>query len=106
MPKIHFVQHNGDRYEVDADVGSSVMQAAVNQMIPGILADCGGTCSCATCHAYVGAEWGGTLPAPSDDEQMMLEGALEQRPNSRLTCQVVADPSMEGIVFYLPESQC
>ncbi|MDX9698733.1 MAG: 2Fe-2S iron-sulfur cluster-binding protein [Rhodocyclaceae bacterium] len=106
MLKIVFVEHNGNRHEVEAEAGLSIMQVAVNNLLPGILADCGGTCSCATCHAYVDDDWFGRLPLPSEDEQMMLEGALEQRPNSRLTCQVMTAEHLDGAVFHLPASQC
>ncbi|MDO9599041.1 MAG: 2Fe-2S iron-sulfur cluster-binding protein [Azoarcus sp.] len=106
MPKIVFVEHNGSRHEVEAEVGLSIMQVAVNNLVPGVLADCGGTCSCATCHAYVDEVWFRRLPLPSEDEQMMLEGALEQRSNSRLTCQVMTTGQLDGAVFHLPASQC
>lgn len=105
MPKITFVEHGGARHEVEAREGASVMQAAVENMVPGILADCGGTCSCATCHAYVAPEWNGKLAPPSEDESIMLDGVLDQRATSRLTCQVKACSSLDGIVFQLPEHQ-
>ncbi len=106
MTTVIFVQHSGERHAVAASAGESVMQAAVNQMVPGILGDCGGTCSCATCHAYVDPAWQSLLPAPSEDEAMMLDGVLEQRPTSRLTCQVMLSAAMDGIVFQLPVRQC
>lgn len=106
MVKIHLVEHNGTRHVVEVEEGVSVMQAAINNMIPGILGDCGGACSCATCHAYVDGAWTDKLSAPSEDEEMMLDGVLEQKENSRLTCQLLAGPMLDGIVLHLPERQC
>jgi len=106
MPTIIMIEHNGTRHDVQAKAGESVMQAVIEQMVPGLLADCGGACSCATCHAYVAPAWQAALPVPSEDEAMMLDGVLEQRANSRLTCQVIVTESMEGLQFQLPASQC
>lgn len=105
MPKITFIEHNGTRHVVDAPLGKSVMQVAVDNLIPGIVGDCGGCCSCATCHGYVAAEWADKLPAKEEDEDMMLEGALEVRPNSRLTCQIDVRPEVDGLVIELPARQ-
>lgn len=105
MPKIVFVEANGREHVVDAKVGDSVMQAATGNMVPGILADCGGSCTCATCHAYVDERWLSKLPAADADEQSMLEGALDVFPNSRLTCQVKVTEDMEGAIFRVPASQ-
>jgi 2Fe-2S ferredoxin len=72
MPKITFIEHNGKQHVVDAPVGKSVMQVAVDNMVPGIVGDCGGCCSCATCHCYVSEDWADKLPAKQEDEDMML----------------------------------
>lgn len=105
MPKIIFIEHSGMQHEVEAQVGDSVMQAAVNNMVPGIIADCGGNCSCATCHVYVDEAWRGHLPAPTKMESEMVECALEVRENSRLGCQLHVTPELDGLIVRLPESQ-
>lgn len=105
MPTLIFVTHDGASYEVDAAVGSSVMEAAVAGGIDGILADCGGSCSCATCHVYVDPQWSDKLPPVAMMEAGTLEGVREPRDNSRLSCQIEVDAAMEGAVFHLPERQ-
>ena len=105
MPKIHFVEFNGTEHVVDAEAGKSVMQVAVDNMVPGIVGDCGGCWSCATCHGYVDPSWADKLPPKSDDEEMMLEGALNVEPNSRLTCQLNVSDEVDGLIVRLPESQ-
>ena len=105
MPKIVFIEANGREHVVDAKSGETVMQAATGNMVPGILADCGGSCTCATCHAYIDERWMAKVPAADADEQSMLEGALDVFPNSRLTCQVKITEELEGAIFRLPASQ-
>lgn len=105
MPKILYIEHNGTQHLIEAEAGKSVMQVAVENMVPGIVGDCGGCCSCATCHGYVDPAWTDRLPAPSADETMMLDGALSVQPNSRLTCQITLRPELDGLVIRLPESQ-
>jgi len=105
MPKITFIEHNGTRHVIDAPIGKSAMQVAVDNMVPGIVGDCGGCCSCATCHGYVAPEWADKLPPKQEDEEMMLEGALEVRPTSRLTCQINIGPQLDGLEIELPASQ-
>jgi 2Fe-2S ferredoxin len=105
MPKIIFTAHDGTNYEVEADVGQSVMQVATSASVPGILADCGGSGSCATCHCYVDATWEGRIPEPISSEREMLECVVEPRPNSRLSCQVKVTSDMDGLKIQLPESQ-
>ena len=102
MTKIVFIEHNGTEHVVEADVGRSLMQAAVDNLVPGIVADCGGSCSCATCHRFIGEPW---LPAPQADEKSLLEGLLETHDNSRLTCQISITPALDGLVVRLPKSQ-
>ncbi len=102
MPKIIFIEHNGSRHVVDAQPGQSVMAAAVGATIPGILADCGGCCSCATCHAYVEQN---IFPEKSAAETEMLECVLEPRASSRLTCQLIVTADMGEIEIQLPEAQ-
>ncbi len=105
MPKILFIEHSGKEHLVDAEIGKSVMQCAVENMVPGIIGDCGGACSCATCHGYVDPAWTSKLKPMSDEETGMLDGALRVEDNSRLCCQLLMAPEMDGIVVRLPSSQ-
>ena len=105
MPKIVFIEASGKEHVVEATAGESVMLAATGNMVPGILADCGGSCTCATCHAYLDERWAAKAPPVSGDEAAMLEGALDVKPNSRLTCQVIVSEELDGAVFRLPVSQ-
>lgn len=105
MTKVVFIEHNGTEHVIDAENGKSVMQTAVDNMVPGIVGDCGGCCTCATCHSYIDRAWLSKLPPKSDEEKMMLEGALEVEDNSRLTCQLTVQPEMDGLLVRLPASQ-
>jgi 2Fe-2S ferredoxin len=105
MPKIVFIEHDGTEHSVEAAVGRSVMQAATDNFVPGIIADCGGCCSCATCHGFVDGHWLSKIPAAQADEKSLLEGLLETQENSRLTCQIEITPSLDGLVVRLPKSQ-
>ncbi|MGF6999347.1 2Fe-2S iron-sulfur cluster-binding protein [Paraburkholderia sp. GAS32] len=105
MPIIKFIEHNGTEHVVDEEVGRSLMQAAVDHCVPGIVADCGGSCSCGTCHCFVDEAWIGLLPVAEDDERSMVEGLLDVTPGSRLSCQVKITPELDGIVVRLPKSQ-
>lgn len=105
MPKILFIEHNGNEHLIDAETGKSVMQNAVDNMVPGIVGDCGGACSCATCHGYVDPAWQAKVDGKGEGEEMMLDGALYVEPNSRLTCQITMKPELDGLVVRLPASQ-
>ncbi|WP_454752834.1 2Fe-2S iron-sulfur cluster-binding protein [Cupriavidus necator] len=105
MPNITFIEHNGTSRTVEAELGQSVMQAAMNQLLPGLVADCGGYCSCATCHAYVDDAWISRIPPAGDDEKAMLECVLHIEANSRLTCQITVTPELDGMVLRTPISQ-
>lgn len=105
MPKITFVQPNGDKQDIDATTGVTIMEAAVDAMVPGIEADCGGNCICATCHVYVDKEWLGKLPAVESDEEAMIDYTADPQDNSRLTCQLEITDALDGIVLHVPESQ-
>lgn len=105
MPRIVFVEAGGRRHEVEAKLGESVMQAATGNLVPGIVADCGGSCCCATCHAYVDPPWAARMPRIGADEANMLDGVVEPRPGSRLTCQIAVTETLDGAVFHLPKSQ-
>ena len=106
MPHIVFLQPNGSARRVEADAGQSAMQAAVNALVPGIVADCGGACACATCHGYVDEAWTDRLPPASADELDMIDGGcLNTRPTSRLTCQIKMTEALDGLTIQVPDSQ-
>lgn len=105
MPKITFIDSEGTSREVEAKNGTSVMEAAVQNMIPGIDADCGGACACATCHVYVGDGWLEKLKDKDDMEDSMLDFAEEVQDNSRLSCQILMSDELDGITVTTPESQ-
>ncbi|MES0873996.1 2Fe-2S iron-sulfur cluster-binding protein [Sinimarinibacterium thermocellulolyticum] len=105
MPTIVFVQPDGSRQRIEARVGQSIMEAATANLVPGIVADCGGGCSCATCHVYVDPEWVTKLEPADDIEQSMLEGAIEPNERSRLSCQLRMSDALDGIVVHVPAAQ-
>ncbi|MCC5794202.1 MAG: 2Fe-2S iron-sulfur cluster binding domain-containing protein [Chromatiales bacterium] len=98
MPKVIYQQANGERRTIDVPVGHTVMEGAVDNGIQGILAECGGACACATCHAYVDEAWVGRLKPMDDMEDAMLDTAEERRPESRLTCQIEVTDGLDGLV--------
>lgn len=105
MPRVIFVQADGTRSEVEALSGDSIMETAIDNDIPGIIAECGGACSCATCHVYVDEDFADKLPAPDPLEDGMLECVIERKPNSRLSCQIRVNDEIDGITVRVPESQ-
>ncbi|MBV9861103.1 MAG: 2Fe-2S iron-sulfur cluster binding domain-containing protein [Alphaproteobacteria bacterium] len=105
MPKVTYVEHDGTEHRLDVPVGLSVMRGAVNHNIPGIDADCGGECACATCHVYVDPAWFDKLGPQSDQEVSMLSFAALAEPNSRLSCQITMTDGLDGLVVRLPEAQ-
>jgi 2Fe-2S ferredoxin len=105
MPKIIFVEPSGEIREVEAPVGISVMEAAKQRGVTGIVAQCGGACACATCHVYVDASWFAKLPPAEDMEQGMLESAWEPRSNSRLSCQITITAKLDGLRLSVPARQ-
>lgn len=105
MPKITFIDHEGTSRDVETKAGASIMESAVKNMIPGIDADCGGACACATCHVYVAKEWLEKLPAKDDMEESMLDFAEGVEDNSRLSCQLIMKDELDGIVVTTPEAQ-
>ena len=103
MPKVTFVQANGNRSTVDVKEGQSVMRAAIDNNIPGIIAECGGSCSCATCHVYVDDADMGRMGTVAADEAEMLDGvAAERKASSRLSCQIEVSAAMDGITIHIP----
>ena len=105
MIKVNFVDHLDQVRVVEAAVGSTLMQAAVDNGIAGVVAECGGFCSCATCMCYVDEQWAATLNRASDMEHAMLESAAGDKPNCRLSCQITLTNDMDGMTVRLPESQ-
>ncbi len=105
MAKIKFIEHNGTEHEVEGVNGSSVMSAAVDNLVPGIDADCGGECSCATCHVIVDDAWVAKTGKPSDQEESMLDLNPDRVDNSRLSCQIEVSDDLDGLVVNLPEFQ-
>lgn len=105
MTKITYIEDDGTRYEVEAENGSTVMENAILNGVPGIVAECGGACTCATCHVYVDAEWTETVGGPSMMEEDMLDFAFEVKPNSRLTCQIKVKPELDGLIVRVPSRQ-
>ena len=105
MPKIIYIESNGKTHSIEVANGLSVMEGAVQNNIPGIDADCGGSMACATCHVYVKEEWFNKLPKKEDGEEDMLDMAFEAKKNSRLSCQLMISDQLDGLVVNLPEKQ-
>jgi len=106
MPRVTYISQDEKATTLDIAIGTSVMQAAVFNGIDGIVAECGGSCMCATCHVYVREDQLALTPPMQPDEDAMLDGtASPRRPNSRLACQLVMSPEMDGLVVALPETQ-
>ena len=105
MPKITYVDCSGAERTVEVASGMSVMEGALRHSVPGIDANCGGACACATCHVYVDDHWLPKLPQPSDVEASMLEFTRDPRANSRLACQLKLSEELDGLVIRTPESQ-
>lgn len=105
MPKVIYIDSEGQRREVEVPVGSTVMEGAIDNDVAGIVAECGGACACATCHAYVADDWLAKLPPPSDMEDAMLESVRERRPNSRLTCQIELSDALDGLEVQVADNE-
>ena len=105
MPKIHFIAADETAYDVDAEVGSTVMENAIKNAVPGIEAECGGACACATCHVYVDDAWSNVVGTPEPMEEDMLDFAFDVRPTSRLSCQIRVEDSLDGLIVRVPKRQ-
>jgi len=105
MVAVIFIEPDGNRRTVEVPAGSNLMQAALDNGVDGILGDCGGACSCATCHCYIDESTAPGLPAATSVEASMLDFAIEPRPNSRLGCQVTVTEELHGLVVELPQTQ-
>ena len=107
MAKVTYIEFNGTSHEVEVPIGTSVMRGAVDNNVPGIDADCGGECACATCHVYVDAAWLDRigLPVPGSQEAAMLSFAAVAQPDLRLSCQLTMREDLDGLVVRMPEGQ-
>ncbi|MFT6490349.1 MAG: 2Fe-2S ferredoxin [Parvibaculaceae bacterium] len=105
LPHVTFIEDDGTEHKIEGEDGLSVMEAAVNNMVPGIDGDCGGACACATCHVFVDQDWMSKLAPQDDMEKSMLEFAEGVVDNSRLACQIKLSDALDGLVVRLPESQ-
>ena len=105
MPKITYIEHNGKSHTIEVAKSLTVMEGAVQNNIPGIDADCGGGCACATCHVYVDEKWFNKLPKKEDAEEDMLDMAYEPKKFSRLSCQITVEDSLNGLVVKMPSKQ-
>ena len=105
MAKITYIEHNGKTHNVEVSNELSVMEGAIQNNIPGIDADCGGACACATCHIYVDEKWFNKLPSRSEAEQDMLDMAIEPNKFSRLGCQITVNDDLDGMVVKMPSKQ-
>jgi 2Fe-2S ferredoxin len=105
MPRVTYIQPDGVARVLDVRAGTTAMEAAVDNDVVGIVAECGGACSCATCHVYVDAAWASRLPPPDRQESGMLECVLDRRDTSRLSCQIVLSAELDGLVLRVADEQ-
>jgi 2Fe-2S ferredoxin len=105
MAKISFLTHDGEQFTVEIATGLSIMEGAVRNNVPGIDADCGGACSCATCMVYVPEEWSDRIAPKDGSEESMLEFAMHRQANSRLSCQIKVTDALDGMQVRIPKSQ-
>jgi 2Fe-2S ferredoxin len=105
MVKITYVDFEGAARTVEAELGSTVMETAIKNNVPGIEAECGGACACATCHVHVDEDWWGAVGEPSPMEEDMLDFGYDVRRNSRLSCQIKVTAELDGLVVRTPERQ-
>ena len=105
MPKITFIDPSGASHDIDAEIGATVMETAIRNGVPGIEAECGGACACATCHVYVDETWREIVGGPSPMEEDMLDFGYDVRPSSRLSCQIKVTAEIDGLIVRTPERQ-
>lgn len=105
MPRVIYHDVKGQRFEVTVDKGSTVMEGAIDNNIEGIVAECGGACACATCHAYIADVWLPKLRPMDDMEDAMLDSARNRRPNSRLTCQIEMTDDLDGLEVFVGHNE-
>ncbi|GGA47464.1 2Fe-2S iron-sulfur cluster-binding protein [Pelagibacterium lentulum] len=105
MPQITFIEPDGTRQQVEAEIGATLMETAIRNGVRGIVAECGGACTCATCHVYVDEEWISTTGGPSSMEEDMLDFAFDVQETSRLSCQIKIRDDLDGLVVRVPSRQ-
>lgn len=105
MGTVTYIEFNGKEHRVEVNNGQSLMEGAVGNLVPGIVADCGGACACATCHVYLEPEWRERAGALTENEDAMLDVVMDRQEGSRLSCQVRMTEALDGLVVRLPESQ-
>jgi 2Fe-2S ferredoxin len=105
MSRVIFIEHDGRQHTVEVEDGENLMQCAQSNLIPGVLGDCGGCCTCGTCHAYIDPQWSQAAGEQNDDERLMLEGAEHVLPGSRLICQIRMAPDLDGVIVRIPPAQ-
>lgn len=105
MVKITYIESNGKEHVLDVKPGQSVMQGAIAHNVRGIIAECGGACSCATCHVYIDPSWVDELAGKSEIEASMLDAVCDLQPNSRLSCQIEVTEQLDGLIVRMPQKQ-
>ena len=105
MPKITYIEHDGAQHTVDAELGSTVMETALRYDIASIVAECGGSCTCATCLVHVDEKWFPVVGPPSAEEEEQLDAAFEVKPTSRLSCQIKVTDAIDGLIVHTPSYQ-
>ncbi len=105
MPKITFIEHDGTKHTVEAEIGSTVMETALRNSVASIVAECGGGCTCATCLVHVDEKWFPIVGPPSEEENQMIDTAFEVKPTSRLSCQIKVTEALDGLTVYTPAYQ-
>ena len=105
MTKVTYIDYQGNSKTLDVENGLTVMEGAVQNNIPGIDADCGGSMACATCHVYVEEKWLDKMPKPEDGEVDMIDMAFEPKKNSRLSCQIIISDELDGLIVNIPSKQ-
>jgi ferredoxin, 2Fe-2S len=105
MAKVTYIEFGGTTHDVQVQPGQSMMEGAIGALVPGIVADCGGACACATCHVDVDPAWTERVGAPSEVEENMLDVVMDRAPTSRLACQILMTADFDGLVLRLPKSQ-
>ena len=105
MPKITYIEHDGTKHTVEGEIGSTVMETALRNEVTSIVAECGGSCTCATCLVHVDDAWSKIVGPPSADEEYMLDSAFEVKPTSRLSCQIKVTEELDGLIVHTPAYQ-
>ena len=105
MPKITYIDFNGNSKNIEVENGLTVMEGAIQNNVPGIDADCGGSMACATCHVYVNEEWSNKISPAVDAEQDMIDMAFDPKKNSRLSCQLIVNNELDGLIVTTPKKQ-